>query len=160
MRNRSFALPALLRELPVWLLFIFASSAAMMSVLKDPGRIVIGWTGDKLQFVYMVGRMIKAIRTGQPLLTDPHWNFPAGLPLTTADTPFLGVLLPAPIDWISSKSFVSIRRMGIRYLFLQPAYFDGGEHPSRQSIAASSASTPRLAAVARVDVYAIIEFLR
>jgi len=114
MRNRIFAHPALRRTLPVWLLFIFASAAAMLPVHTLADHLRRGYERNLLTIHFF------------------------------------------PDDTL----ILAIRRVGIRYLILQPTYTDGGDHPSWQSVEATLASTLRRAVVARMEDYPIYKFLR
>jgi hypothetical protein len=57
-------------------------------------------------------------------------------------------------------SLLALRRLGLQYIILESAYYDGKEHPSIQSIESALAETPRLSKVAVIDEFIIYEFLR
>jgi hypothetical protein len=80
---------------------IAAMAVAMMHpVLPEPGRLVIGWPSDNIQFVYIVGWMARAPLEGFSPFVDPHANLPDGLPLNATETPYLSTLALAPLSWL------------------------------------------------------------
>ena len=59
-----------------------------------------------------------------------------------------------------SASLVALRRLGLRYIILESAYYDGQEHLSLQSVESALATVPRLNKVAVIDNFIIYEFIR
>jgi hypothetical protein len=92
-------------DAPVWLLFLTASASAVYPVFAAPMQRVVGWAGDNIQYMYMLGWIAKALRIGASPFIDPHLNFPAGLPLASTDAPFISFFLFAPLTWLTNEVF-------------------------------------------------------
>jgi hypothetical protein len=105
MSGKTILQKAFKSDAPVWLLFLSASAWAVYPVLASPMQRVVGWAGDNLQYMYMLGWVAKALRIGASPFIDPHLNPPAGLQLATTDAPFLSFFLFAPLTWLTNEAF-------------------------------------------------------
>ena len=92
-------------DAPVWLLFLAASAWSVYPVLASPMRRVVGWAGDNIQFIYILGWVAKALRSGASPFIDPHINPPAGLQLASTDSPFISFIVFSPLTWLTNEVF-------------------------------------------------------
>ncbi len=83
------------------LLFGVAVAVAMLPALAAPGRNIVGWLGDNVQYVYMTGWMAKALGAGLSPFVDPHLNYPSVLALAATDAPFFNMIIVAPVAWVA-----------------------------------------------------------
>jgi|GEM_PF-1418754 len=91
-------------DAPAWLVLGLAGAGAIYPVLAAPLQRVIGYAGDNLQYLYILGWIAKALRTGGSLLVDPRLNFPAGLDLASTDSPLLSFFITAPLTWLFNEA--------------------------------------------------------
>jgi hypothetical protein len=105
MSGRAISLQAVKNDAPVWLLYLASSAWAISPVLGAPAQRVIGWVGDNVQYLYMLGWVAKALRIGANPFIDPHLNYPSTLQLASTDAPFLGFFIFAPLTWLTNEVF-------------------------------------------------------
>ncbi len=72
-------------------------------MLTAPAQRVLGWVGDNVQYIYMLGWVAKALRTGANPFIDPHLNYPSTLQLASTDAPFLSYIIIAPLTWLTNE---------------------------------------------------------
>ncbi|MGQ9550741.1 MAG: hypothetical protein ACUVWS_19175 [Roseiflexus sp.] len=89
----------------VVVIFICTTIAMMYPVVAAPTSMLLGWPGDNIQYVYAVGWIAEALRTGASPFIDPHINPPEGLALTATDLPYLGYIAVAPLTWLFGPVF-------------------------------------------------------
>jgi len=67
MYGKTILQKAIKSDAPVWLLFLAMSAWAVYPVLASPMQRVVGWAGDNIQYMYMLGWVAKALRTSSSL---------------------------------------------------------------------------------------------
>jgi hypothetical protein len=87
------------------LVFGAAGALAMLPVLAAPGKVIAGWLGDNVQYVYMTGWVAEALSRGISPFVDPRLNYPDSLALAATDAPFLNMVFVAPVAWLAGPVF-------------------------------------------------------
>jgi hypothetical protein len=103
MSYKTILRKALNSDATVWIFYLATSAWSVYPVLASPMRRVIGWAGDNIQYIYILGWVAKALRSGASPFIDPHINPPAGLQLATTDAPFISFIVFSPLTWITNE---------------------------------------------------------
>ena len=104
MSGKTILQKAIKSDLLAGLFFLLISAWAVYPLFAGPLRRVIGWEGDNFQYMYMLGWVAKALRTGGSPFIDPHLNPPAGLQLASTDAPFISFIVFAPLTWLTNET--------------------------------------------------------
>jgi len=99
------------------LVFLVAGCVAIYPLLFAMDTLVLGWAGDNIQYVYMIGRIAEALRTFQSPLVDPQLNYPGSLALAATDAPFLMMIAVSPAVWIANPVFAYNLLIFLSYFF-------------------------------------------
>jgi hypothetical protein len=87
------------------LLFLACSVWVIHPVIPHLDQTILGWQGDNVQYVYMIGWVSKAIFSFQSPFIDPHLNYPDGLQLAATDAPFGLMIAAAPVTQLLGPIF-------------------------------------------------------